>query len=42
MTEEVEVEGKIAIDLCDVRTPGCSVKVCSSSDKLGRPHGLGS
>jgi hypothetical protein len=40
--KEVEVEGKTAMDLYVTLGPlACSVRVCSSSDGLGRPRGLG-
>jgi len=45
VTEEVEVEGKTAMDLYTtlgtLGPPACSLKVRSSSDGLGRPRGLG-
>jgi hypothetical protein len=42
VTEEVEVEGKTAMDLYTTLDPACSLRVLSSSDGLGRPRGLSS
>jgi hypothetical protein len=43
VAEEVEVEGKTAMDLyTTLGSPACSLRVRSSSDGLGRPRGLGS